>query len=142
LSDQADAPDLNAALLQEILAELRALPAAIAGAIAAEHRAATLSAADRAALATLLPAIAAVVGARSWTARDLLAHARLDNQAAILLRAAITGAAGKPDDSGAVKRLGKLLARAEGFVLGDLLVARIGPVREGTLWTIRVFQTR
>ncbi len=114
-------------VLTEIRDELRALR------LATERTGgAALSRADRAALAVLLPAIAASVGSYTFTARELIDHA----QAADLeLRTAIERTLG-PITDGTARRIGKLLKRADGCTLYGFVVVRIGDGRDGALWSI------
>jgi len=57
-------------------------------------------------------------------------HANLDAE----LRAAIIAACGVAN----ARRLGKALARVEGFDLAGFVVARIAADRTGTSWSVRV----
>jgi hypothetical protein len=139
-------------LLEQLVGEVRGMrrelaeqPAAIANALTAAQRTSggSLSKSDRAALVTLLPAIAGAVGGDlRWTIGELLAHARLDDVAETLLRFAIERSVGKLDAPATAKRLGKLFARAAGFMVGDLYVERIRQDRAGVVWTVRGFQSR
>lgn len=135
MNDQAAASDPNTVLLQAILAELRAMPAAIAGAIAAgdRSRGAALSQADRAMLAALLPVIAGTIGTYVFSARELIAHAASPVNAG--LRVELERAFG-PLAPGTTRRLGRFLTRGAGFVASGLRVERIGDAREGALWLV------
>lgn len=115
-------------LLGEVLHELRrisdlleSLPARMARPSART----SLPADDRTYLETLLPAVADAIGPCVWTTADLLAHAEQHEP----IRHALDGRNGR--------RLGKLLARAEGVALADCLLRRGEAVREGLLWFVQ-----
>ena len=123
-----------------ILAELRALPSAIAEAIAdaiaaavPERRASTLNDDERAVLALLLPAISRAVGDRSFTTRELVHHAAtVDPELRIAIeRATMTL------NANSARRIGKRLQRAEGLAMsGGLHVERCDVDREGVVWRV------
>lgn len=85
----------------------------------------SLPAADRTFLEGLLPAVADAIGPCVWTTADLLAHAEQHQP----IRLALDGRSGR--------RLGKLLARAEGIALAGCLLRRGEAVREGLLWFVQ-----
>ncbi len=124
------------ASLLDVVAELKrigllleGLPRAIA---AASHGGRSLSKDDRAKLAILLPAISKAIGSHYFTARDLWHEAEKDAELSGALRKAL-------GDTGALagKKLGKLLARADGFNQDGFSVISGKKVREGMLWSIQ-----
>jgi len=118
-------------LLETISAQLDALPRAIVA--AQRERGRALSKSDREALAILLPEISQSIGNRMFTVKELVDHARV---ADVALLAAIERALGPIVPSSTVKRIGRLLHRADCFTLGGLAVERIGSCRDGALWTV------
>jgi len=115
-------------LLIAILGALEALPARIADAIAARSaRASKVGAADRRAM-ELVPAIAEAVGSLRFTAAALLAQRSADPD----LAGALERALGPPN----ARKLGRLLARAGGTLIGEFAVERVGASRDGALWRI------
>ena len=77
---------------------------------------------DRAVLARLLPAVGGVYGAETFTARDLTE----DDRPAV--RLVVRGQS--------VKRLAKLLARADGLAIDGLTLQRMGLEYQVTTWRI------
>ena len=77
---------------------------------------------DRAVLARLLPAVGGVYGAETFTARDLVE----DDRPAV--RLVVRGRS--------VKRLAKLLARADGLAIDGLTLHRMGLECQITTWRI------
>lgn len=115
------------ALLQRIALALEALPRDI---VREGHRGASLTREDRDRLAVLLPAVSLAVGSAIFTVRDLVGHAKTDAE----LQAVIDKQFGT--DAGAPKKLGKLLARCDGFAEEGLRVAGVRKVRDGMLWRV------
>jgi hypothetical protein len=113
------------ALLELVLAEVRALRAEIAVRRDAPDRA--LDLAHRAVLRAILPTIAGIVAGRAFTVGELQGHARLAEFGA--LRAAI-------DRAGGANRLGRLLRRAAGCEIDGLRVEHVGEDREGLVFTV------
>lgn len=127
--------DEIAALLHRISEQLEALPDRIAAALERQRSAPRpLSRPDEAALAALLPVIAAAVGKRSFSVHELHEHARLPVAPAVALRAALA-AVGSP------RKIGRLLCRADGVDVGGRRIAIIGPSRDGMSLSI-VTETR
>jgi hypothetical protein len=113
------------ALLELVLAEVRALRAEIAVRRDAPDRA--LDPAHRAVLRAILPTIAGIVAGRAFTVGELQGHARLAEFGA--LRAAI-------DRAGGANRLGRLLRRAAGCEIDGLRVEHVGVDRDGNVFTV------
>jgi hypothetical protein len=65
--------------------------------------------------------VSAAVGEVELDARELIRHALAQDEE---LRAVLTEAIGAIDDDGATRRLGRLLARAEGVHLGEHRIER------------------
>jgi hypothetical protein len=104
---------------QAVLVELRAIRAALEQ----RQRPVTfLSRADRALLATMLPALVGVYGAETFTARDLTE----DDRPAVRL---VVGGR-------SVKKLAKLLARADGMAIDGLMLQWQGLEFQVTTWRI------
>jgi hypothetical protein len=82
----------------------------------------TLSRTDRATLTRLLPAVAGVLGPETFSARDLAE----DDRPAV--RIVVQGRS--------VKRLGKLLSRADGIAIDGLMLQRQGLEYQVTTWQI------
>src|SRR5215207_3099467 len=89
-------------LLRDLIDEVRALRVVLAQ----RHAPAELTRGERAQLAKLLPAIAGAVGAALFVARELIDHPAV--------RAAAPGIS--------PKKLGRLLSKADGVVIGALIV--------------------
>lgn len=106
-------------LLRELVAEVRGLRADLARQGRPDS---TLSRADRAQLAQMLPAIAGVYGPETFSARDLVE----DDRPAV--RLVVQGRS--------VKQLGKLLARADGVAIEGLMLQRQGREYQVTQWQI------
>jgi hypothetical protein len=106
------------ALLRALLAEIRALRADLRP----RPQVATLSRADRAHLARLLPVIAAGRGSALFTVAELLADD------APGLRIVLTGCS--------ARQLGRLLRRALGLPIGDLMVQSDAVEAHRRLWQI------
>jgi hypothetical protein len=115
------------ALLELVLAEVRALRAEIAVRRDAPDRA--LDPAHRAVLRAILPTIAGIVAGRAFTVTELQRHARLAEFGA--LRAAI-------DRAGGANRLGRLLRRAAtaGYEIDGYRVKHVGVDRDGNVFTV------
>lgn len=116
------------ALLRLIAAKIDALPQEFARAL---HRGSSLSRDDRERLSEVLPAIAAALGNHVFTIKDLLQHAAQDPALQLDLQR-ILGSL----DAGASKSLGRLLSRADGFLLDGLTVTQLQKVRDGHLWRV------
>lgn len=112
-------------LLQRILDKLDALPRAIA---IASHKGTSLTRDDRERLAILLPAIAEAVGNAVFATRDLMDEASADSK--------LQGAINRVFPNCSPQKLGKLLARSDGFAEDNLRVESAGKAREGVLWRI------
>jgi len=79
----------------------------------------------------LLVAIANAVGAKAFTAGELIDHAdKADDQ----LRTALVASLGEKP---APRSLGKQLARMEGKPCGGLAIWRLGEERAGIIWAVR-----
>ena len=102
---------------------------------ALEVRPRRLAGEDREAAAILLPIVAVVIGAASFTVSDLMLYATRPEGAAV--RAAILQTAG-PADHGTGRRIGKLLRRLDGCVVAGFAVERIGRESAGAVWSVRV----
>ena len=122
------------ALLEQVLLELRALPSAIARAVAAADRSngCALYQNERKALRALLPEIARSIGVEVvFSVQDLLAGSQLNPA----LQSALWEALGTEMLNGKdTKRLGKLLGRAAGYTDNGVGLERAGKAREGVLW--------
>ena len=105
-------------LLRELVTEVRGLRADLTR----NRRPSPLTRGDRAVLATMLPAVVGVYGAETFTARDLFE----DDRPAVQLVVR--------DHS--VKRLAKLLARANGLAIDGLRLHRMGLEDQVTTWRI------
>lgn len=92
----------------------------------------SIAASDLTLLHALLPAITSAVGDANWTAGELFAFG--DPALVEVLANVVPGLAG----SSRTRRLGRLLARAEGREILGRVVLRVGPVRGGVLWRVRV----
>jgi hypothetical protein len=104
-----------------VLTELRAIRAALEQ--QQQRQVSTLSRADRATLERLLPAVAGAYGPETFSARDLAD----DDRPAV--RIVVQGLS--------VKRLGKLLARADGVAtIAGLTLQRCGVECQATTWRI------
>ncbi len=117
------------ALLQRISDQLAELPRAIA---LAQHAGSSLSRADREQLATLLPVIATALRGYVFATRDLFTEASRNDALGTVLIACLGEL-----DANAAKRLGKLLARADGVCIGDLRVDSVRKARDGVVWVVR-----
>jgi hypothetical protein len=82
----------------------------------------TLTRADRALLARLLPAIGGALGSDLFTARELLKH---DSAALRLVTVGLNA-----------KQLGRLLKRGEGHVIDGYLIQREGLELHAVLWRV------
>jgi hypothetical protein len=103
---------------QAVLNELRAIRVALEN----RNRSVTvLTRADRDVLTRLLPAIAGAIGSEPFTSRDLPG-------AASGLRVVLRGLS--------VKKIGRLLSRAEGTPIEGWLVERCGTEINVTLWRV------
>lgn len=110
-------------LLRLVLAEVKALRADLERAGVIPPQAANDD--------QLLAVISESVGAKMFTATELIDHAdKADDQ----LKAALTACLGaKP----APRNLGKLLARIEAKPSGGLAICRLGEERAGIIWAVR-----
>lgn len=118
--------------LARIAALLETLPARLAAVMYTGAN--TLKRAEREALAVLLPALVAAAGDRLvFTAAEALEHVATTKPEAIQ---ALEASLGK-SSAGLARRLGRLLARAEGVVIEGLTVQRIGATRTGMLWQVK-----
>lgn len=127
-----ESDSLQAAILGkllEVLAEQRLLRAELRALAEIVAPAPTLSESD----ASLAHAIAATVGGRAFTVKDLLEYA----EGAPALRAAILDAVG----GFKARRLGKKLASLEGVSFGDFRLVRLRDERAGVL-RVCEFETR
>lgn len=79
----------------------------------------------------LIPAIARAVGARGFSSRELVDHARVDRTFAAAL---------EPTDTETPREVGKLLARLEGCLVGGFTLARVDADRDGLVWQLQVSQ--
>lgn len=107
-------------VLREILAEVRAIRAAVEARRPAED----------AATANALRQIHARTGDRVFTAGDLAEHSQLPTAAP--LRAALQSVVRTVN----ARSLGRFLRRAEGSNQHGLIVRRVGTDRDGVLWKI------
>ncbi len=134
--DSQPTPDEVAAktllLLQRITNQLDLLPRAVASALKAELPKKELAQADRRLLARLLPPALGDLGPRPRVAlaRDLLEQLRLPD-AAVEAAEALRDLEGASDP---VKRIGKLLARADGCVIDGIAIRRDGVLRGANLF--------
>jgi hypothetical protein len=103
-------------LLRELLTEVRGLRADLR-----ERQATSLSRADRALLARLLPAIGGALGSEPFPSRDL-------PTASPGLRVVLRGVS--------AKQIGRLLSRAEGVPIDGYIVERCGIEINVTLWRV------
>jgi len=115
------------ALLRQISAQLEALPKAIA---VAQHRGAALTRTDRQALERLLAAISEAIGNAPFTARSIVDDATSDGALGVALELAV-GA--MPANT---RKLGKLLARADGFAVDGFTVRCEAKHKDGLLWRV------
>ena len=129
-----EGPEEIRALLVDLSLAMQQLPAAIAAAVRAgtTERRGAMREAGRELLTVLLPELSHAIGDEGFTASWLITHAQTD----IKLRSALELAIG-PLDRRAARRIGKLLRRAEHFILHDLHVERVGAVREGIVWSVK-----
>ena len=111
-------PDPNTGLLVEVLAELRAIRAALE----AQRPVSRLGRADRTRLAAILPAVSGVLGSELFTVRDLF------ESEAVAIRLVLRDVNRK--------QIGRLLARGEGQAIDRYLVQRDGSELNVTLWRI------
>lgn len=111
-------------LLPLILAELQALRREVAELRAERERAPATGAEP------LVRVIADFVGARAFTAKELVEHSELP--AAAELRAAIVAGIGSANP----RKLGKLLRAIEGRAFCGLSVRGVGSDRDGRIWCI------
>lgn len=122
----------GAAVLQQILAELRALRGEVRElrGLRAAH--------DDQVIGALLDAIANTAGDLAFTARELVMHASLPDAAG--LHAAIIAAAGALN----ARCLGHFLRAIEGRDVNGMRIVRHGADRDGVIWALRVceFETR
>ena len=120
--------DDTAALLHQILAELHALRAVV-DLLAVRSPGRILGDDDRAALEPLLPAVYGLIGDRVWSvAVAVTVAATADDLAGALAPFVVT--------PGGLRRLGKLLRRADGLPIGGFVVQRVGDERTGALWRV------
>lgn len=119
--------DLNriAMLLEAVLEKLEALPRNIAN---AAHMGASLTRQDRDSLSILLPAISAALGDAVFATRDLMNEASNDPELQRAIDRTVPGCT--------PQKLGKLLARSEGFSENSHRVESAGKAREGVLWRV------
>jgi hypothetical protein len=89
---------------------------------------------DRQDLATLLPAVYALMGSSSWTAVELNARVLGDPNADRDLRTLL---ANHTSMDGGVRQLGRLLERCDGRVIGGLRLAGRGSERAGRLYAVK-----
>jgi hypothetical protein len=120
----AEAAILDA--LERIHAEVRGIHVALERAAGAPRR---LAPADRQAVASLLPVIAAAVMGRPFTIRELTKHACLNIAPALVLRAALA-------DTSAVK-LGKLFRRCADCDVDGYSITALESTRFGVRWAVR-----
>ena len=111
LRELVDLQRQDVALLQQILAALEP-----------HRRPSPVTRTDRAVLARLLPAVVGVYGGETFSARDLCE----DDRPAV--RLVVRGQS--------VKRLAKLLARADGLAIDGLTLQRMGLEYQVTTWRI------
>ena len=124
------------ALPAAVLAQLDAITSkldALAGQVAAMHPpgAGRLSGTGRVALTQALAEYdrgTPGLGSRVFNVHELIGHVKACD--------ALRPVVGDMTDSGAPRRVGKLLARAAGQVLGDLHLTRAGGERAGAIWRI------
>jgi hypothetical protein len=125
----------EAALLRELIAELRGLPSALALAIQSSALPAPgrseLRDGEQAKLVRFITGIASAVGDRVFSAGDLLAHADVD----VALKGTLEHAVG-PIGSSTARRVGKRLQRARGQALQGYKTEKVGSDRTGALWRI------
>lgn len=114
-------------------AELRALRRDLREMVRA--RVTQLHPADRTKLQVLLPAIAAGIGDRLFTSKELIVFAESELSGAEQFRAVLEQAISTIDDN-AGRRLGKLLARAAYLDVGEWRVEQIGSDRDGAIWKV------
>lgn len=107
-----------AALLRQVVVELRAIRAAVER----QNPASRLSKVDRMRLEQLLLAVANTFGAELFVTRELLAHQ------APALREACSGLS--------ARQLGRLLMRADGIKVGAFTVERSGVDAGAVLWRL------
>jgi hypothetical protein len=80
----------------------------------------------------LVQTIAAAVGRRRFTARELLAHGRVDAPLAAAIAAT---------DTDSARELGKLFQRLEGRPCsGGVVLERVDVSRDGLVWAVRVLR--
>jgi hypothetical protein len=113
----------TAELLRDILTEIRALRADLAG----------RSPRPDAGAAKLVLCISRAVGARVFSVTELLEHAQVTPE----LRTALIAAVGAENG----RKVGKLLRRIEGMAFDGCRIMRAGSDREGILWLCD-FETR
>jgi hypothetical protein len=109
-------------IVGDLVLEVRALRAELAGRGAALPRAADT--------AGLLRVIVAAVGDRVFTCAELVAHSTLPASAD--LHAAIVASVGAANP----RKLGKLLRSIEGQDFAGLSVRRVGSERDGLIWCV------
>ena len=115
-------PDPTEALLRELVEVNRQILSTLQQANTTRASHSPLTRADRAVLATMLPALVGTYGAETFTARDLTE----DDRPAV--RLVVRGRS--------VKRLAKLLARADGLAIDGLRLHRMGLEDQVTTWRI------
>ena len=113
-------------LLEDVVARLGRIEAALSD----RATVAPVSRIDKHLHAALAPEICAAVGDAAWTVRELLGHARSDAE----LLKVFDDAIGL--DEGTARRLGRFLARVEGFALDGYTVHREGDARAGASWRV------
>ena len=120
-------------MLRQLVQEVRQLQRRVADLEVRPRR--HLAGQDREAAAILLPIVAEVIGAASFTVSDLMLYATRPEGAAV--RAAILQTAG-PADRGTGRRVGKLLRRLDGADVAGLTVARHGAEASGAVWSVKL----
>ena len=79
--------------------------------------------------AALVETIAAAVGGRRFSAKELLAHGRVDARLAAAIAAT---------DTDTPRELGKLFQRLDGRPCNGLVLERVSASRDGLVWAVRV----
>jgi hypothetical protein len=115
-------------LLVELVAEVRGLREDLKTSDRPVIGSSSLSRADRARLARLLPAIGGALGSEEFTSRDLGCHSSSG------LRLVLRGLS--------VKQIGRLLARADGLAIDGWLVERRGIEINVALWRVVAVSNR
>jgi hypothetical protein len=95
------------------------------------RRSAGLTQADRRRIKELLPAVSRAIGSELFSCKDLVYQAGHDAE----LGTVLTSVLGEID-SGATRRLGKLLRRSDGLAEDDLCIKAASRCRDGVLWQV------